>query len=172
MAIYCDYFYYTSGIFSINCYCRKKEELGKKDTSVSAEEEERYCKGYTGYKDCPVYNESNSSRDCYLTTACCEFRGLPDDCDELTTLRAFRDNYMKNLENGEEDIKEYYTLAPQICSCIDEQSEEVREHIYNDYIYHKVIVPCVELIKSGRNEEAYKLYKSMVYYLADRFLGQ
>lgn len=40
--------------------------------------------------------------------------GLPDDCYELTVLRGFRDNYLKNRENGAQDIADYYRNAPQI----------------------------------------------------------
>lgn len=33
--------------------------------------------------------------------------GLPDDCHELTVLRAFRDGYMSAIPGGADDIKEY-----------------------------------------------------------------
>lgn len=44
--------------------------------------------------------------------------GLPDDCHELTALRAFRDGYMSAIPGGADDIKEYYRCAPAIVAAI------------------------------------------------------
>jgi hypothetical protein len=35
-----------------------------------------------------------------LSSACTVFRNLPDDREELTVLRGFRENYMRNMEGG------------------------------------------------------------------------
>lgn len=94
-----------------------------------------------------------------MTTACVECRGLPDDCDELTVLRGFRDTYMANLPEEEAEIKEYYSTAPSIVKMIDDRPD--RKTIY-DSIYSEVILPCVELIKKGEYEEAHRLYRKMV----------
>ena len=108
------------------------------------------------------------SGGCYLTTACVEQRGLPDDCDELTTLRLFRDGYMRTQPGGEEDILEYYEKAPKIVDVISKQNN--KSEVY-DYIYSDVIVPCVEYIKNGENEEAYEIYRSMVKELETKYLS-
>ena len=37
---------------------------------------------------------------CFITTAVCEEEGKPDDCEELTAFRAFRDGYLKSCRLG------------------------------------------------------------------------
>ena len=36
--------------------------------------------------DCSHFKKAGSSGGCYMTTACCEYYGLPDDCRELTAM--------------------------------------------------------------------------------------
>ena len=38
---------------------------------------------------------------CFITTAVCEELGKPDDCEELTAFRAFRDGYLRACPDGE-----------------------------------------------------------------------
>ncbi len=56
---YCDYYRWTSSFLSINEYCVLKEDnkYYYGDSSVTTEEVDEYCKGYTCYKDCPVYKK-------------------------------------------------------------------------------------------------------------------
>lgn len=61
----------------------------------------------------------NNSGGCFLTTACTEAKGLPDNCIELETLRHFRDNYMMNTPDGKADIAHYYKMAPSIVNAIN-----------------------------------------------------
>ena len=53
-----------------------------------------YCSYYKTYEDpdevqdCKQFKErGSSSGGCFLTTACCDYKGLPDDCYELETMR-------------------------------------------------------------------------------------
>ena len=103
---------------------------------------------------------------CYLTTACIKYQGLDDDCFELNTLRAFRDNYIAKLENGKELIDRYYANAPIIVEQIDKSLE--REFVYND-IFLK-IQECIQYIKSDRNEKALQLYIDMSERLYNKFV--
>jgi len=59
-------------------------------------------------------NDESASNGCFITSACVEFAGLPDDCYELTVLRSFRDNYIAHLPNGQMLISDYYERAPRI----------------------------------------------------------
>lgn len=59
--------------------CRKTGQDVNEDTYY------KYCRNYD-YDDCPIY-KGNDSGGCFLTSACTEARGLPDDCHELTVLR-------------------------------------------------------------------------------------
>lgn len=63
-------------------------------------------------------SDDNSSGGCFITTACVEFAGLPDNCRELTLLRQFRNTYMMALPNGPSLIAEYYSTAPAIVAAI------------------------------------------------------
>lgn len=139
-------------------YCLKKDDYI--DSDISKE----YCR-YDG-KGCPIKENSSSSGGCYLTTACVGYKGLADDCVELSTLREFRDTYMKELPSGKEEVQEYYETAPGIVDAINSSDEAgcVYEAIYSD-----VIEPCVKLIQEGKNEEAYKKYKEMVADLKSKY---
>ena len=145
----CSYYYYDSGY----CCSLKREKEGRSE--IDQDTVEKYCWGYH-YSDCPRYkNRDSSSGGCFLTSACTEARGLPDDCEELTTLRAFRDGYMKSLPHGQADICEYYHTAPAIVEHI--RSLPNAKEIF-DRIYTELVVPCVELIHAGKNNEAYTKY--------------
>lgn len=111
---------------------------------------------------------SSGVGDCYLTTACVMAKGLPDDCDDLETLRRFRDGYLANTLSGKADIKHYYDVAPRIVEIIDRlpDAREVWKQVYSE-----LVEPCVRLIKKGRNEETYAHYKQYALYLYDEYVG-
>lgn len=115
---------------------------------------------YPDDEACRHYTQSNSG-GCFLTTACCQYKGLPDNCHELTTLRAFRDQYVAKQSYGKNLIAEYYADAPKIIEFIEKQ--EFREQIYNS-IYVQ-IDNIVHLIEAGNNETAVIVYLSMVHTL-------
>jgi hypothetical protein len=97
-------------------------------------------------------------KNCFLTTACVGYRGLPDNCEELTVLRGFRDNYMRNLPEGKSLIEKYYQVAPQIVAVIDGRTNH--REIYEDL--YVILRTCVEVIKEGNNSLALQVYKDMV----------
>jgi len=109
-------------------------------------------------KGCSHYEavESSGSTGCYLTSACVHAKGLPDDCVELTTLRAFRDEYLKKTPHGREDVNHYYMIAPFIVENINRRSDSTE--IWNS-IFEDLIVKCVSLIHESKFEEAYHKYK-------------
>jgi hypothetical protein len=87
---------------------------------------------------------------CFLTTACCEHKGLPDDCEELTILRNFRDTFVpKDL------IEEYYRIAPNICVKL-QGDRDTLDKVYN------AVRSCVEDIKANRKWSALIKYRNMV----------
>lgn len=100
---------------------------------------------------------------CFLTTACVKYKGLPDDCKELTLLRKFRDEYMKKTEEGSALVEQYYEIAPGIVTKIDARADkaEIYEKIY------KNILLCVEKIEANEYEQTFKLYSDMVKELND-----
>lgn len=80
-------------------------------------------------------------RFCFITTAVCESRGLPDDCPMLTEFRHFRDGYLRATEDGPALIQEYYDTAPGIVLRINycENREAIYERLYHDYL-----LPCLQ----------------------------
>lgn len=104
-------------------------------------------------------------KKCYLTTACIEARGLPDDCVELTTLRAFRDHYIAHLPAGNMWIQTYYHHAPAIVASINRRPDALR--IYNGL--YRVIRRCVRLIRHEEYERAFALYVNMLIRLERQF---
>ncbi len=96
---------------------------------------------------------------CYITTAVCQSMNKPDDCQELTALRHFRDEWMMMQEGGAELVEKYYMTAPALVERINTRidAENVYEGIYEQYL-----MPCLHMIESGQNEACAALYQQMV----------
>lgn len=126
------------GVFSTKYWCRQFQCWRKEDQGA--------CDAYVG------------SGGCFLTSACVEERGLPDDCKELTLLRYFRDEYMKKTPEGAKLVEEYYAIAPGIVEKINQRPDkkEIYDSIYKD------IITCVGLIEAKQFEETLAIYASMV----------
>lgn len=105
---------------------------------------------------CRFYEPRNTA--CYLTSACVHYRGLADDCYELSTLRAFRDGYMGGIPDGAALIAEYYEKAPAIVEAIDAHPD--RDRIYGEI--YETVKKCVAMIEAGENEKTLALYCEMV----------
>ena len=151
----CAYYTFRSNDY----YCLKKGDY------VNSDVYQRYCKNYS-YDECPIYKGNPDSGGCYLTTACVEARGLPDDCEELTILRDFRDNWLKKQPGGAEEIAEYYATAPRIVAEVNKRAD-ARE-IWNG-LYDLLVAPCVQMIQAGAMEQARALYKKSALELKERF---
>lgn len=103
---------------------------------------------------------------CFLTTACCEAYGKPDDCYELETLRAFRDSWLQFQPGGAESIATYGVVAPKICEAL---ARDPRRDLQLARIYWGAIVPCLALIRLGLRRPAYTLYRRLVTRLTARY---
>jgi hypothetical protein len=96
---------------------------------------------------------------CYITTAVVEGLGMEDDCEELQTLRAFRDTWLKT--NKPLEIDQYHMEAPGIV----EAMHALHEIEFSDLIhelYYAYIIPAVTAIQTNSPEIAYQIYKAMV----------
>lgn len=111
-------------------------------------------------------NTSSSSDGCFITTAVCGSLNKPDDCEELTILRSYRDNWLRKQPGGEEIVQEYYRIAPTIVSNIDK--EDNHSSVYLDLL-HNSIQPCIEDIKKGDYEKCKERYMDMVLNLKKKF---
>ncbi|MEO1126844.1 MAG: DUF4157 domain-containing protein, partial [Cyanobacteria bacterium J06639_16] len=111
-------------------------------------------------------NAKKKKGGCFITTACVKAKGLADDCEELTILRQFRDNYMYSISNGSDMISEYYKIAPEIVDRISKLPDGKRIFVE---LYDQV-VKSVNLVKAGKNEAAMQNYISIVRDLKNRYL--
>lgn len=119
-----------------------------------------YCHDYeSSYSKCPHFKDDTSSDGCFLTTACVEHKGLPDDCHELTAMRYMRDEWLAKQPGGQAEIDEYYEIAPGIVERISmrDDADDVWERLYQEYI-----LPCVAAADAGEYEKAHEMYRDMV----------
>ena len=89
-------------------------------------------------------------------------KNFDDNCEELTILRWFRDNYIKLPEKFH-----YYKVAPQIVEGINNSKYKLK---YYEFIYDQVVKACVEAIKSGDFKFAYNRYKRTVQFFENKFV--
>jgi len=121
-----------------------------------------YCTTDSYWKECVNYHAYSN---CFLTTACVHYAGLPDDCKELTGMRNFRDGYLLSLPNGQAMFDEYYRLAPAIVEAIERSDK--REHYLADILAR--VRQCVFFADNGNNEAALDVYTAMFDELKNRF---
>lgn len=117
------------------------------------------------YADCADYK--NASR-CFITTAVCLTMGKADDCEELTAMRLFRDEWLRDQPGGLQLIEEYYRIAPAIIEKIDQNSDPDRKTVYAA-IYRDYILPCVECVKKKKFDSSKQIYVNMVTALKERY---
>jgi hypothetical protein len=119
-----------------------------------------YEDGYHGRDFDPPSSggDGGSSGGCFLTTACAQAMGLPDDCTELQTLRAFRDNHVLHSPGGRALVKEYYAIAPGIVSSLEARADA--RSLFHD-LYVGDIRAALSLIERGKDDEAMRHYQRM-----------
>lgn len=86
---------------------------------------------------------------CFLTTACCNYMGLPDNCEELEVLREFRRRLPMTL------VKEYDRIAPAIVVKI-QNNKDCLQYVYG------IVCKCVIALKKCDSITALNLYYDMV----------
>jgi hypothetical protein len=106
--------------------------------------------------------------ECYITTACTQQLGKGDNCDELQTLRQFRDGYLLRRPGGRGEVDLYYTHAPAIVREIN--ASENGDAIYT-HIYRNMILPVLDLVKTGQHAEAAACYRLFTEGLYQQFVS-
>ena len=100
--------------------CKTAEELvalaKENGVELTAEEAAAYLAEHEGGKltgeeldavaGGKVMKPGGKHKGCFLTTAVCEYLGKADDCEELTTLRDYRDQWLAKQPGGVELIEE------------------------------------------------------------------
>lgn len=105
---------------------------------------------------------------CFITTACLQAAGLPDNCKELQTLRRFRDEYVSHLPNGSAILSQYYEDSPQIVEAISRSSSHEEE--YSKIL--SIVISAVTLVDAGSNAEALSAYSKLIDNLTRKYLTQ
>jgi hypothetical protein len=116
-----------------------------------------------------VIKVEKSKGGCYLTTACTENKGLPDNCYELETLRGFRDNFLLKNKEGIKLVDEYYKNAPAIVSKI--QSSQNKDY-YLNFIYDNLVVNTISLVIDKKYDLAQEFYAQFTMELNTIFIVQ
>ena len=124
-----------------------------------------YKIGHSDYDK--IRNGFRKGTFCYITTAVCESLNKPDGCYELTTLRAYRDEYLMSSESGKEIVEEYYNIAPTIVKRVGRREDAGA--IYRG-IWEQYLRPCIRLIEEDRKEECKDRYSEMVRTLEKEYL--
>lgn len=101
---------------------------------------------------------------CFITTACCEYKGLPDDCHELQNLSSLRDRYILQHPIGGPLVKLYYDTAPLIVAKLNDK--DLRE------LYSSAIEPSSDLVDQEKYFQAFNIYLKMMRRLYDRYLPE
>jgi hypothetical protein len=114
---------------------------------------------WDGSKVVDVPPPKSGSCWCYITTATVASLGLPDDCDELTLLRRFRDEVLLVSPSGRLAVEEYYATAPRIVAAIDRLPHAGA--IYRQLFYQN-IAPAVAAIRAGSFTDAFAIYRKLV----------
>ncbi|HYL31928.1 MAG TPA: CFI-box-CTERM domain-containing protein [Stellaceae bacterium] len=103
---------------------------------------------------------------CFLTSACADFAGLPDDCFELSVLRRFRDEVLTHMPRGKDDIALYYRVAPAIVERIGASPQRSRELAR---LYVLYVLPSAFAAWLGWVGVARRIYTRMMRNLAARY---
>lgn len=151
-------------------------KYGTCGTCLNYSYEGEYKKGYCSYYRTYYYHDetcnnweenknmtggSGGGSGCFVTTACCKYKGLADDCTELTKVRKLRDEHMKNTWFGSRLVELYYEKAPEIVDELNKRDDkaEIYEAIW------KRITEITRLIDSGAFDEAAGKYVVMMLWI-------
>lgn len=116
----------------------------------------------SGFTKNGVLDDWFGVEDCYITTATMEATGNSDDNSyELTTMRKFRDSFMKATPAGQELIDNYYQVAPKVVAKLNARSDA--KHVYMG-IYNNYLAPAIAAIEAGDNYHALSIYRAMSQY--------
>lgn len=111
-------------------------------------------------------SSSGGGGGCFLTSACVDYMGLNDNCNELSILRKYRDKYIMTLENGNELLTQYYEESPKIVLAINQSLE--KHEIYSGI--YKNINEALSCIAKEKYDQAFYIYEDMFLSLKKRLL--
>lgn len=121
---------------------------------------------YTARVEYTSSESSSSGGICVITSAAVAALHKPDDCEELNTLRRYRDKMKGENPLVAALIKEYYRVAPLLVQKIN--SEVNAENIYSE-LWENYIEKTYNFICAGENVKATEIYIEMVQNLCTHY---
>ena len=106
------------------------------------------------------------SSGCFITSAACAALHKPDNCAELTALRAYRDAVREEDPIVAALITEYYRVAPLIVAAMDAESDAAAHY---RRLWDERIAATYRLIQEARYKEATLCYIRMTEELCERY---
>ena len=159
-----QYDFYSSKGLDVPKRCNSCRDAKKRRSYSSTQS---YSSPHSGRNNSSSNSSSRSSGSfCFIATAVCDYLGKPDDCAELTTLRNYRDTWLRNQPEWQLVIADYYNKAPFIVSKLklSDQYEDYCQMLWDDYIQQ-----CLQLIEDGAYKQCQLLYQKMVKHLWQLF---
>ena len=141
----CDYLK-IDGTFFPTYVCKLTMEKVESETASNV------C-NTSKYTNC--YNYKKKSSWWFLANAAYESLELPPD--DLETFAAWKCEYLCSHKEGQDFIREYNKIAPEIVTAINNNPN--CKHIYED-MYTEHLLPCIKLIRLGMDTAAFNLYKA------------
>lgn len=143
---------------------RKQKKQASKQTQRQKKTSSQQYKEHADYSSKSTLTSSDEG--CFITTATCTAMNKPDDCEELTAFRRFRDDVLLSTPEGKLLVKEYYRIAPSIVDCISREADaaDCYQKLYRDYI-----LPGYCALAHGDTHTAVQLYSRMVESLAKKY---
>ncbi len=128
------------------------------------DESNEFMKNYKGDKQ---ENSSYTSVGCYITTIVVNILGFADNCEELNTLRWFRQEIMAKDEHYRDLLMQYDILGPNLAHVISTlpNAYEIAVDLYKIYIRG-----CINYIKSEQFDYAVLLYSEMMQRLIANYM--
>ena len=133
-----------------------------------------YVKGFcTWYKSfyypddsCNHYHSrgGSPSGNCYITTILCNRLGYDDHCDELETLRNFRNSVLQKDIKYQDILYEYDVVGPEIAKEL-----QIEDIFIVKALFFRFIQPIVHLLKEDKSEEAIQKYAFMTKSLEEYY---
>lgn len=159
--------YFLPAIIAYQRRCGGREDDMKKLTAVICDRWEESFGQRIQAADYESILAGFKHKLCFVTTAVCGGLRKPQDCWEIMLMKRYRDEYLLNLEEGEEMIREYYDIAPTIVKRIDKEAspEEKYQYLWNTYISK-----CVDLAENNENEACLSLYETMMTELKEEYM--
>ena len=150
----------TTGTVFVDYWCVRPDAHGQKKVTPAGT-----CEHFAPKADeCACADGRKGG--CFLTSACVKFKGLPDDCAELTAFRAFRDGWLRQRPDGPERIAEYYAVAPSIVAGVEYCDDAPARYAE---IRSRWLGPCYAALQRGEMERCYDTYRDMVQTLQKRY---